>query len=182
MQRVIAAIREQLDRGPMTDRGLEQVRRALQETYRDQGFRCVQNRHWEPGRYLCLKCDEYGFVGMLMVWEKGQATPIHDHGTWACEIVLQNQIKVTEYCCGEEKPEVVRKGVYGEGDVLSLLPPDGDVHKVEHHSGDYAVSFHIYGREMSWNRVYVPGEGFIYNQLETKYTVLPEQTSEQLLA
>jgi hypothetical protein len=53
--------------------------------------------------------------------------------------------------------------------MLYNLPPSRDVHKVQHGKGDEsAVSLHIYGREMTGNRMFVPGEGFRSCCLETR--------------
>lgn len=125
-------------------------------------------RALKPGRYLCYKDPDFQFVVMILVWGKGDGTPIHDHGTWGVEAVLHNALRVTSYTECEHDPRPLGTCVCESGTVLCNLPPDRDVHKVEHHSGECAVSLHIYGREMTGNRMFVPGEGFKSCKLETR--------------
>ena len=105
---------------------------------------------------------------MVLVWGKGDGTPIHDHGTWGVEAVLLNALKVTQYSPSEENPEPLGSFVAGASYVMHNLPPDRDVHRVEHHSGDAARSLHIYGKEMTGNRAFYPGEGFKVCKLECR--------------
>lgn len=115
----------------------------------------------KAGRYLCYRDADFDFVVMLMVWENGGASSIHDHGTWGVEAVLKNALRVTTYTGCEVNPQPTGDILVGPGDIMHNLPPDRDVHKVEHPGrGDLAISLHIYGREMSGNRQFVPGEGF----------------------
>lgn len=114
-----------------------------------------------PGRYLCYRDPDFGFVVMVMVWGAGHGSAIHDHGTWGVEAVLKNALRVTNYTGCEVNPQPTGDMVIGPGEIMHNLPPDRDVHKVEHPgAGESAISLHIYGREMSGNRQFVPGEGF----------------------
>ena len=113
-----------------------------------------------PGRYLCYEDPHYGFVVMALVWGPGDATPIHDHGTWGVELVLHNQLRVTTYTQCETLPEPIESKVLSPGAVMHNLPPARDVHKIEHASGDYAISLHIYGKAITQNRSFIPGIGF----------------------
>jgi predicted metal-dependent enzyme (double-stranded beta helix superfamily) len=113
-----------------------------------------------PGRYLCYKDTDYGFVVMLLAWGKGDGTPIHDHGTWGVEAVLRDALIVTEYSESETDPRPLKSCVMAPGAVMHNLPPARDVHKVQHHAGERALSMHVYGREMTGNRMFVPGEGY----------------------
>lgn len=114
----------------------------------------------KPGRYLCYRDADYGFVVMLLVWGPGDMTAIHDHGVWGVEAVLKNTLKVIDYCASEENPQPLESKIITAGAVMHNLPPARDVHKVEHYAGEGAVSLHIYGREMTNNRQFIPGVGF----------------------
>jgi predicted metal-dependent enzyme (double-stranded beta helix superfamily) len=119
-----------------------------------------------PGRYLCYRDEDLGFVVMILVWGKGDGTPIHDHGTWGVEAILSNCLQVTTYTACEKSPEPLQCTVISEGATMHNLPPEKDIHKVEHHSGELAMSLHIYGREMTGNRMFIPGEGYKVCKLE----------------
>lgn len=129
---------------------------------------CLCTKAVLPGRYLCYKDPQFGFVIMLMVWGPGDKTAIHDHGTWGVEAVLKNALKVTNYTECEVSPQALDTTVISAGMVMNNIPPSKDVHRVEHFSGDCALSLHIYGKEMTGNRSFIPGEGYKVCSLETK--------------
>jgi predicted metal-dependent enzyme (double-stranded beta helix superfamily) len=117
----------------------------------------------KPGRYLCYKDPDFGFVIMALVWGPGLSTPIHDHGCWGVEAVLKSALRVTNYTEDEREPRPLDTLLAAEGAIMHNLPPARDVHKVEYAGtgqGELALSLHIYGREMTGNRSFVPGEGF----------------------
>ena len=128
---------------------------------------CLQEL--KPGRYLCYKDPDFHFVVMLLVWGQGDKTPIHDHGTWGVEAVLKSQFRVTQFNECEVDPKPIAETVCDCGTVMHNLPPDRDVHRLENcGDADCGLSLHIYGREMSGNRMFVPGEGFKSCALETR--------------
>ena len=99
-------------------------------------------------------------VVMMLVWNRGQATPIHAHGTWGVEAVIKNKVRVTSYACDERDAREVGSVVLPTGAVAYVLPPDADVHKVEHFGDGQAITVHVYGKELLENLVFFPGEGF----------------------
>lgn len=124
------------------------------------------------GRYLAYKHPSCGFVVMILVWGPRDATPIHDHGVWGVEAVLQGCLTVTEYDDDLESPRPLLQHVFGPGAVMHNLPPDRDVHKVENSGSGLAMSVHIYGREITGNRQYVAGQGFQPAQLKQRLVPL----------
>lgn len=120
-------------------------------------LRCNEMR---PGRFICHRDPTHGFVVMVLGWGPGDATPIHDHGTWGVEGVLQGSLTVTEYDDSETEPRPLMQRVIGPGATMSNLPPKRDVHKVENCGSGLSLSVHIYGREITGNRIFVPGKGF----------------------
>lgn len=160
MRSLIERLRVIVASGPV---GLEQialiqdlVRERLQD-FRDAG---VEQLHKGPGRYLLYKDPELGFVIMMMVWGQGDKTPIHEHGTWGVEAVLKDTIVVTNFDADDTAPQETSEVILPEGSVAFVLPPDNDRHSVGHHSGDCAISIHVYGEELTSSRCFVPGEGF----------------------
>lgn len=120
----------------------------------------LAKRDYEPGRYMLYKDPDFGFVVMMLVWSRGQATPIHAHGTWGIEAVIKNKVRVTSYACDDNEAREVGSVVLPTGAVAYVLPPDADIHKVEHFGEGQAITVHIYGRELVENMVFVPGSGF----------------------
>jgi predicted metal-dependent enzyme (double-stranded beta helix superfamily) len=170
MRLLIDSLREILaNRCQSIDQGvLDEVRSLVQSSIPRLQSTLLCQRALKPGRYLCYKDPDFGFVVMCLVWGEGDATPIHDHGTWGVEAVLRSTLAVTNYSECEQDPRPLDTCVCKAGAVIYNLPGCRDVHKVAHHSGDYAVSLHIYGREMTGNRMFVPGEGFKCCKLECR--------------
>jgi predicted metal-dependent enzyme (double-stranded beta helix superfamily) len=87
------------------------------------------------------------FSVVSFVWGPGQCTPIHDHTVWGVVGMLR----------GAEYSQAFRRGPEGSvtagdeerlepGQVLSLSPDTGDVHKVRNAFADrVSISIHTYG-------------------------------------
>ena len=114
-------------------------------------------------RHLLHKTDRYTVV--VMVWNEGQGTPIHDHdGKWCVECVYQGTIRVVSYdLIGSPDDELVafRKEdeIYaGRGMAGALIPPF-DYHVIENPHADLAVTIHVYGGEMEGCDTFQPVAG-----------------------
>lgn len=160
MQRLIEGIQRVVGKGEVDTGAIAELEELVRAELPNLKAGPLARVNLEPGRYLCYKDPDFGFVIMILAWGKGDKTPIHDHGTWGIEAVLRNELKVTAYSACEENPQPLTSRVVREGDVMHNLPPARDVHSVEHHQGALALSLHIYGREMTGNRSFVPGEGY----------------------
>ena len=96
----------------------------------------------------------------VMVWDKDQGTPIHDHaGLWCVECVYKGVIKVDSYSLhglpsdqivSFSKENSVRAGC---GEAGSLIPPF-DYHIIENAQESPAVTIHVYGGDMDWCHAY----------------------------
>ena len=118
--------------------------------------------HRDPaGRYTVL----------IMVWDRGQGTALHDHaGTWCCECVYRGRIRVTSYSVAGGDPEhdlvqfrqetVVHAGV---GEAGALIPPF-EYHVLENAGDAPAVTIHVYGGEMTHCHIFEPAGGSSYRR------------------
>ncbi len=117
-------------------------------------------------RHLMHVDPEGRYSIIVMVWDKGQGTPIHDHANmWCVECVYRGQIKVVSYqpLNDPETDEIVRfqaeKTIYpGPGEAGALIPPF-DYHTIENEREEPSVTIHIYGGEMTWCHAFLPEEG-----------------------
>jgi len=107
---------------------------------------------------------------VVMVWGKGQGTPIHDHaGLWCVECVFQGKIRVTSYeLLGEESGGRFRfrqEGTLTAGlaEAGALIPP-WDYHVIENADPGPAVTIHVYGGEMDGCHSFAPVEGGLYER------------------
>ena len=113
--------------------------------------------HRDPaGRYSVL----------VMVWDRGQGTALHDHaGMWCVECVYRGRIRVTSYSVRGGNPET---GVVqferetqihaGVGEAGALIPPF-EYHVLENAEQTPAVTLHVYGGDMTYCHVFEPVEG-----------------------
>jgi predicted metal-dependent enzyme (double-stranded beta helix superfamily) len=118
----------------------------------------LEARHQEPWvrRYrphLVHVHPEGRYSIVALVWQPGQATPIHDHRCWCVVGVWRGRERETTYdvYCDGDKPYLVERAtaVYRPGSVSVLVPPDEDVHRVENAGDRLAISLHVYGDDIS---------------------------------
>ena len=166
MQLLVQQLRTIVSAGQVDARTIAAIETLVSEAYPRLQEELLFKPNPRPGRYMCYQDPDFDFVIMALVWGPGDATPIHDHGTWGVELVLQNQLRVTNYTQCEQNPEATQSLVLQPGAVMHNLPPARDVHKIEHASGDCAISLHIYGKALTENRSFVPGAGFQKSQLQ----------------
>jgi predicted metal-dependent enzyme (double-stranded beta helix superfamily) len=100
---------------------------------------------------------------VVMVWDRAQGTPLHDHaGTWCVECVYRGEIRVTSFSIrgGDPEEDVVRFEkesvvVAGRGEAGALIPPF-EYHLIENPAPDPAVTIHVYGGEVMHCHVFEP--------------------------
>jgi predicted metal-dependent enzyme (double-stranded beta helix superfamily) len=121
-----------------------------------------------PDRYArrLLHRDPKGrYSVVVMVWDRGQGTPLHDHaGMWCVECVYRGRIRVTSFDLESDSaaerlqftPESV--ALAGKGEAGHLIPPF-EYHMIENPDATAAVTIHVYGGEMTFCHVYEPCDG-----------------------
>ena len=132
-----------------------------------------------PGGYArrLLHLDPAGkYSALVMVWDKGQGTALHDHaGMWCVECVYRGKILVTSYSVDKQdgdrywfsKEEEIVAGV---GEAGALIPPF-DHHTICNPYDEKAVTIHVYGGEMTWSDCFLPeGDHFVRTRKELSYT------------
>lgn len=136
---------------------------------------CTDGVDWIPDEYLQPSESGYArrlvyldpanrYSVMVMVWNIGQGTSLHDHaGMWCVECVYRGRIKVVSYDLDGfdgEKFQFDRKFEVhaGPGEAGALIPPF-DYHTIENDHPTPSATIHIYGGEMNWCHAYVPDDG-----------------------
>ena len=107
--------------------------------------------------------DDGSLSLFTMVWQPGQWTPVHDHGTWGIvgivkgSLMERNMIR-TDPCEREDHGIILRRGgvsVLGAGSVVTLVPNPAHIHRTGvPRSGKRAITLHLYGRHMNNYNVY----------------------------
>lgn len=116
------------------------------------------------------------YTAVIMVWDQGQGTPLHDHaGMWCVECVYQGRIRVTSFDAQgdpETGPVGFRRAsqiLAGPGEAGALIPPF-EFHKIENPDATPAVTIHVYGGEMSWCHAFYPEAGGLYRRERRELT------------
>ncbi len=126
-----------------------------------------------PDRYArrLLHRDPAGrYTAVVMVWDHGQGTPLHDHaGMWCVECVYRGRIRVTSFDL-ETDPEAERLqftpesvALAGKGEAGHLIPPF-EYHMIENPDATPAITIHVYGGEMTRCNAFFPLEGGGYRR------------------
>jgi predicted metal-dependent enzyme (double-stranded beta helix superfamily) len=120
-----------------------------------------------------LYIDPAGRYSVLaMVWDKGQGTPLHDHGgLWVVECLYRGKMRVTNFdYLGEEngvhKFNASSNEQVNPGDTDYRVPPD-EHHVVCNDSDAPAVTLHVFGGILENCHCYEPVEGG-YRRLDKK--------------
>jgi len=111
-----------------------------------------------PGRYRrhqAVTDERFGFTVVVLLWEPGAVTPIHDHDTWCVFGLLEGTLEVTNYqvlADEADKPllvkewsrELLREGLTGDNRAA-----DTEVHRVRNVGERRAISLHVYGSDLT---------------------------------
>jgi predicted metal-dependent enzyme (double-stranded beta helix superfamily) len=144
------------------------VKEVLEETVR-------QNANFLPAEFTQPAKGSYArrlvhedpkgrFTLMAMVWDKGQATPLHDHdGLWVVECVYSGRMQVTNYAL-----DAIRNGIYHFHEEYSeeCVPGEADyrIPPFEHHvlanvQETPSVTLHVFGGALRKCQVFEPVPG-----------------------
>jgi predicted metal-dependent enzyme (double-stranded beta helix superfamily) len=151
------------------------VKRVLESLLRD-GEQFLPPEFCKPlpdvyARRLLHRDPKNRYTAVVMVWGKGQGTPLHDHaGMWCCECVYQGVISVTSYSVRGGDPEkdlvsfeeekTIRAGV---GQAGALIPPF-EYHILRNAGDETAVTIHVYGGEMDHCHIFEPAGDNLYKR------------------
>jgi 3-mercaptopropionate dioxygenase len=127
-------------------------------------------------RYTRPKSDTYvlypvwvesdgSFCIATAVWDVGQVTPVHDHGTWGVIGIYQgveHEVRFKpEVMSGKVKVRQTEERNIPERQVIVCCTSDQDIHRVGCGSGMPCVGIHIYGADIGTiqRHVYDPETG-----------------------
>jgi len=128
----------------------------------------LEPRHYrsDPGGYtrnLIYEAPDECMSLYAIVWQPGQWTPVHDHGSWGVVGVVEgvleerNYVRLSPDRGADTDIELVRGGIIllCQGTVTSFVPNPDHIHVTGVPAErPRAVSLHLYGRMMSSFNVY----------------------------
>jgi predicted metal-dependent enzyme (double-stranded beta helix superfamily) len=169
---------------------------AVLETLRPRFAALLADQSWLPDQYGA-SCPGSGMGGGIGQWllfraadrslslfslvvPPGSATPVHDHLAWGLVGLYRGEQEETVYrpvdaAAGDHaRVEVEEVRLLRAGDFYSLLPPDGDIHKVKTTSEVPSVSIHLLGNDAGcvWRHAYEPDEERV-RQFRSGYSNVP---------
>lgn len=116
--------------------------------------------------------DNEDFELILLCWEKGQLTPIHDHGGEECWVKV---------ITGEFKETIYKKNISGEMLVIdSAVAKQNDVtymidfmgyHRLENVSNQRSMSLHLYAKPIRNCNLFDENSGEIINKVLKYHTI-----------
>ena len=133
----------------------------------DMGFLKPEHFNSDPDHYArnAIYIDDDNLMSLYaLVWNPGQWTPIHDHGTWGVVGVYQGSLEESGFVridaqAGShlENIDLVPGGItlLPPGAVTSFVPNPDHIHiSGNPSSGKQVVSLHLYGNAMAGFHVY----------------------------
>lgn len=158
----------------------EPRRERLVETLRPAFARLLGTAGWLPDE--CARPSEAGQMGggigtyllyrhadalslMSLVIPARAATPVHDHLAWGLVGLYRGEQDEEVYRRLDDgrKPgravlELVERRHLKPGDFYTLLPPEGDIHRVHTTSSTPSISIHVLGNDVGcvWRHAYEP--------------------------
>jgi predicted metal-dependent enzyme (double-stranded beta helix superfamily) len=117
------------------------------------------------GQYLLFRAGDGSLSLFSLVVPAGSATPVHDHLAWGLIGLYRGQQAEEVYARlddgrveGYAELRLAEQRVVGPGDLYTLLPPDGDIHRVQTISPEPSISIHLLGNDTGcvWRHAYEP--------------------------
>jgi predicted metal-dependent enzyme (double-stranded beta helix superfamily) len=130
------------------------LRAALTRALADPALVTPAQREGSTEKYRrhLIAADSRGrYTVAALVWQPGQASPIHAHHTWCGYTVLEGTLTETLYAWDDVRQgaDVVRSHPRASGAVSFGGRGRANIHRLSNGSAAQAVSLHVYG---------VPGE------------------------
>ncbi|HVB37136.1 MAG TPA: cysteine dioxygenase family protein [Vicinamibacterales bacterium] len=160
--RLNAAVQEAPDPVAVTRR----VKQELETLLHDDGLRLPERfRQARPDGYArrLLHRDPDGrYTAVVMTWDVGQGTPLHDHaGIWCVEGVVEGRMVVRQFDLVDDTPGacrfVARDAVSATVGTAGCLIPPFEYHTLANAStAGPSITLHIYGGEMDRCHIFAP--------------------------
>jgi predicted metal-dependent enzyme (double-stranded beta helix superfamily) len=171
------AVRSRLDaviHGQRPDRIPELVKAVLIDSIRCGSLSvpetCRQPVEGTYARRLLHRDPEGQYTIVVMTWDRGQKTALHDHaGIWCVECVVDGRMEVAQYDLQSESGGQFRfaersRVIAGRGSAGCLIPPF-EYHTLGNADDTPSITLHVYGGEMDHCHVFEPVDGGGYRRV-----------------
>jgi cysteine dioxygenase len=125
------------------------------------------------------------FEAILLVWDKGQISPIHNHNRSNCFfVVLEGSISETKYSYemvgNKASLTEIEQGSYTAGDVAVVSEGDEILHKVAGAGQGLSCTLHIYNRPIYKCSIFCPNTGNVECRRPGFYTIYGKQLDSDI--
>jgi 3-mercaptopropionate dioxygenase len=113
------------------------------------------------GQWLLYRAADASRSLFSLVVPPGAQTPVHDHLAWGLVGLQSGSQEEEVYAKSGDTLRLVETRVLGPGDFYTLIPPEGDIHRVRTISPESSVSIHVLTNDTGciWRHVYDPESG-----------------------
>ena len=127
----------------------QKVAEHMKELIQDESVFPDAYKQPNPDKYTLYPvyvAPDNSFSIASAVWDVGQSTPIHDHGTWGVIGLIQGEEDEIHYeIPSGSAPKKIMERKLQQGDVAVCCTSDQDVHEVACASNVPTVGIHVYG-------------------------------------
>lgn len=134
---------------------------SISEQWLEKSYLAPDSNHYARNVVYLDENNELGLY--VLVWQPGQWTPVHDHGTWGVVGVLEGSLYEHNFIRCDQQPiehdseiELVRGGslLLSPGAITSFVPNPDHIHITGNPNNKRVVSLHLYGHAMAGFNAY----------------------------
>jgi predicted metal-dependent enzyme (double-stranded beta helix superfamily) len=189
MRTFIAEVQRVAEAEPERARTVQLLRPVFAELLNDENW--LPDRFQQPdpeggmgegiGNYLLYRSAARDLTLFSLVLPAGAATPVHDHLTWGLVGLYGGEQEEWIYRRldgggdeGSAELVEVEQRHLRAGDFYELLPPDGDIHRVQAVGNSPSVSLHLLGNDIgcTWRHRFEPEEQRVH-RFRSSYSNAP---------
>ena len=110
------------------------------------------------GQWLLFRAGDRSLSLFSLVVPATAETPVHDHLAWGLVGLYEGTQDDEIYERRDGRTELVEQRALSPGDLYSLIPPEGDIHRVRTTSEVTSVSIHLLTNDTGcvWRHRYEP--------------------------
>jgi 3-mercaptopropionate dioxygenase len=165
----VADVRTAIDQAGSPAEACEAIRPRFGELLADGGWLPARYQEAAPesgmgggiGQWLLYRAVDGSLSLFSLVVPPRAETPVHDHLAWGLVGLQSGEQEEEVYAKSGDSLRLVETRTLRPGDFYSLLPPEGDIHRVRTISPENSVSIHLLTNDTGcvWRHVYDPESG-----------------------
>jgi predicted metal-dependent enzyme (double-stranded beta helix superfamily) len=164
VRKFIKNVRAQIEQADSPRQACQQISPPFAELLADRDW--LPARYQAPatesgmgggiGQWLIFRAADRSLSLFSLVVPPGAMTPVHDHLAWGLVGIYRGNQDEEFYRPGDGRLDLLRRRPLDPGDFYTLLPPEGDIHRVRTTSRETSVSIHLLANDTGcvWRHTY----------------------------